>query len=64
MRMEPYRIAGMSNKLGLITGETDESSLIQGLLDWMLEKQMDCTNTFRALGESATPPFGDPSFTE
>lgn len=64
MRIERYRIAGMSNKLGLITEETDDSSLIQGLLDWMLEKQMDFTNTFRALGESATPPFADPSFTE
>ena len=64
MRIERYRIAGMSNKLGLITEETDDSSLIQGLLDWMLEKQMDFTNTFRALGESATPPFADPSFAE
>jgi uncharacterized protein YdiU (UPF0061 family) len=59
-------LTGMRAKLGLLTAEENDDTLIQSLLDWMHPSQADFTNTFRALSSEsalATPPFPDPDFT-
>nr|WP_306301520.1 protein adenylyltransferase SelO family protein [Verrucomicrobium spinosum] len=40
-------LTGMRGKLGLLTEEGDDLSLIDSLLKWMQETQADFTNTFR-----------------
>ncbi|OAS15095.1 protein adenylyltransferase SelO [Paenibacillus oryzisoli] len=42
-------LAGMRGKLGLFNEESQDESLIKGLLDLMQENRADYTNTFRAL---------------
>jgi uncharacterized protein YdiU (UPF0061 family) len=61
---ERYWLMGMRNKLGLLNEEIGDLKLIQALLDWMLENQMDFTNTFRALSASTAVPFADRAFIE
>lgn len=57
--------SGMQGKLGLLTEEEDDLSLIDSLLKWMQGTQADFTNTFRALSSpgsaslSADPAFRD-----
>ena len=58
-------LAGMRAKLGLFTDETDDTTLIENLLEWMRQKSADFTNTFRALSaekltDDAT--LADPDF--
>ncbi len=58
-------LLGMRAKLGLLTAEKEDASLVQELLDWMHASHMDFTNTFRALSnESAIsePTFIDADF--
>jgi len=58
-------LAGMRAKLGLFTDETDDTALIESLLEWMRRKSADFTNTFRALSaEKLTDdaPLADPDF--
>ena len=42
-------LAGMRAKLGLFTEESEDTALIQSLLEWMRQAKADFTNTFRAL---------------
>jgi uncharacterized protein YdiU (UPF0061 family) len=56
---------GMRAKLGLFTGESEDATLIQSLLDWMLQAKADFTNTFRALSTPSSASLSqDPGFTE
>ena len=58
-------LAGMRAKLGLFTDETDDTALIESLLEWMRLKRADFTNTFRALSaEKLTDdaPLAGPDF--
>ena len=60
-----YWIAGMRAKIGLLTDEADDISLIETLLKWMAQHHADFTNTFRALTLDELPNeplFHDPSF--
>lgn len=62
---ENYWLGGMRSKLGIFNAEDDDHALVQSLLDWMHENQMDFTNTFRALSDVATmdtPAFADAAF--
>jgi uncharacterized protein YdiU (UPF0061 family) len=60
-----FWLTGMRAKLGLFNDEEDDAFLVHALLDWMRVKQMDFTNTFRALSDTAAmeaPPFEDEDF--
>ena len=62
---ERYWLAGMREKVGLQTNETNDSVLIRSLLDWMEKSRADFTNTFRDLstGEPlASDRYQDPDF--
>lgn len=48
-RFHAYWLAGMRSKLGMLTAESDDASLVQGLLDLMTKNRMDFTQTFRTL---------------
>ncbi|NQX01530.1 YdiU family protein [bacterium] len=61
-RFQGYWLAGMRAKLGLFTAEKEDSQLVQDLLDCMQARQMDFTNTFRALSEESA--IADPDFVE
>ena len=52
---ERYRLAGMRQKLGLLTDEAGDAELIQSLLDWMQRSRADFTNTFRDLSSEGPP---------
>jgi uncharacterized protein YdiU (UPF0061 family) len=51
-RFQKHWLAGMRSKLGLFTEETDDSALIQELLDWMQQSKADFTNTFATLSRA------------
>ncbi|MEZ0274746.1 MAG: YdiU family protein, partial [Roseimicrobium sp.] len=62
-RFEHHWLAGMRAKLGLFTEESDDTALIESLLEWMQQTQADFTNTFRALSSSASITHSqDPTF--
>ncbi|MFM7604363.1 MAG: protein adenylyltransferase SelO, partial [Prosthecobacter sp.] len=48
-RFKHHWLAGMRAKLGLLTEEAEDATLIQDLLDWMQESAADFTNTFAGL---------------
>ena len=49
-------LAGMRRKLGLLTAEPEDGTLIQSLLDAMHQNEADFTLTFRRLCEAASGP--------
>lgn len=58
-------LAGMRQKLGLLTNEPDDAELIQSLLSWMHARRADFTNTFHRLSQQEGPTRGsadDPEF--
>ncbi|HJF32356.1 MAG TPA: YdiU family protein [Sporosarcina psychrophila] len=60
-------LAGMRSKLGIITEEIEDESLIEGLLTMMEKHRADYTNTFRALTFDKLKDmalFGTPDFTQ
>jgi uncharacterized protein YdiU (UPF0061 family) len=62
-RFKRHWLAGMRAKLGLFTEESDDTPLIQSLLDWMQQTKADFTNTFRALsGSSSATLSQDPAY--
>lgn len=64
-RFQGYWLLGMRSKLALFTAEKEDTSIVQGLLDWMHANHQDFTNTFRALSEESAivePTFIDPAF--
>ena len=60
-RFDRCWLAGMREKLGLLTEEAGDAELVQSLLDWMRKERADFTNTFRDLSEEV-PPSGDSEF--
>lgn len=48
-RFKRHWLAGMRAKLGLFTEDSDDTALIQSLLDWMRETKADFTNVFHNL---------------
>lgn len=48
-----YWLAGMRQKLGLMTEEAGDNDLARSLLDWMHRSGADFTNTFRDLSEES-----------
>ena len=54
-RFKRHWIAGMRGKLGLFNEEPEDAVLVQSLLDWMLRRGADFTNTFRDLGGDPSP---------
>ena len=48
-----YWMAGLRAKLGLLNQETDDRSLVEGLLDCMARHRADFTNTFRDLASGS-----------
>lgn len=55
--------SGMQGKLGLLTEEGDDLSLIESLLKWMQETRADFTNTFRTLSSPGSASLsGSPAF--
>ena len=52
-------LAGMRRKLGLLTAEPEDGTLIQSLLDAMHQNEADFTLTFRRLCEAASGPKCD-----
>lgn len=62
---EKYWLNMMRKKLGLLTEEKQDQSLINELLSWMQSNKADYTNTFRSLSLSLTAKqeiFSDKSF--
>lgn len=62
---QQHWLAGMRAKLGLFNEETEDETLIKGLLDLMEKHRADYTNTFRALtfGKTeGTDLFGSEEF--
>lgn len=58
-------LAGMRNKLGLMTNEPSDRELVDALLDWMQQNRMDFTQSFRALSDEKSitaPCFADDAF--
>jgi uncharacterized protein YdiU (UPF0061 family) len=55
---------GMRGKLGLISDDAEDASLVDELLTWMEQQKADFTNTFRALSTAdlRTPAVPDESF--
>lgn len=53
-RFKRHWLASMRGKLGLFTDESDDTDLVQSLLDWMLQSKADFTNTFRELSKSTS----------
>ncbi|MDZ4403363.1 protein adenylyltransferase SelO family protein [Prosthecobacter sp.] len=56
-RFKRHWLAGMRAKLGLFTAESDDTALIQSLLEWMQETKADFTNTFRDLTNGRLEPL-------
>ncbi|MGE3309468.1 MAG: YdiU family protein [Limisphaerales bacterium] len=48
-------LSGMRSKLGLLTTEEGDSSLVDTLLAWMHRRNLDFTNTFRSLTRGSLP---------
>ncbi len=64
-RFQAHWLLGMRSKLGLLTAEKEDATLVQELLDWMHASHLDFTNTFRALSDAAAiaePAFIDAGF--
>ena len=62
-RFQGHWLAGMRSKLGLFTEETDDTTLIESLLDWMRQTKADFTNTFRALSDASSATLSqDPGY--
>lgn len=55
-RFKHHWLAGMRLKLGLFTEESEDTALIQSLLDWMQQTKADFTNTFRDLTQGRLEP--------
>jgi uncharacterized protein YdiU (UPF0061 family) len=55
-RFKHHWLAGMREKLGLLTEEAEDAKLIQDLLDWMQESEADFTNTFADLTNTRFEP--------
>ena len=55
-RFKRHWLAGMRAKLGLFTAESDDTALIQSLLDWTGDTKADFTNTFRDLTTGRMEP--------
>ena len=55
MIYQDFWIAGMREKLGLITDEAEDNKLIGTLLTWMHKHHADYTNTFYSLSLKALP---------
>ena len=53
-RYSEYWVNGFRRKLGLQTAASDDSTLIEDLLQLMQTERADFTNTFRALADAAT----------
>ena len=67
LRFEPrfrhHWLAGMRAKLGLVTNESDDGALADGLLTWMHDSGADFTNTFRTLSMPAEAlAHADPAY--
>ncbi len=54
-RFKRHWLKGMRAKLGLFTEEAEDEALIQSLLMWMRDTQVDFTNTFRDLTQQTLP---------
>ena len=64
-RFEHHWLAGMRQKLGLLTAEDADAELALSLLEWMQATRADFTNTFRDLSADALPetgPYRTPEF--
>jgi uncharacterized protein YdiU (UPF0061 family) len=62
-RFKRHWLAGMRSKLGLFTEESEDTALIQSLLDWMQWTKVDFTNTFSALCDASSVALSqDPAF--
>ena len=62
---QSHWLAGMRNKLGLMTDEPGDRELVDALLDWMQQNRMDFTPSFRALSDEksiSAAPFADAAF--
>jgi uncharacterized protein YdiU (UPF0061 family) len=62
---QKHWLAGMRNKLGLMTDEPGDRDLIHAWLEWMQQNCMDFTHSFRALSDEksiAVPCFADIAF--
>lgn len=53
-RFKHHWLAGMRSKLGLFTEESEDTTLVESLLEWMRQTQADFTNTFRDLSQPAS----------
>lgn len=54
-RFDGYWLAGMRQKLGLLTEEDGDAALAGALLDWMAKAKADFTNTFGDLSADGGP---------
>ncbi|MEY5013391.1 MAG: hypothetical protein RLY69_1106, partial [Verrucomicrobiota bacterium] len=62
---QSHWLAGMKNKLGLISDELGDADLIRDWLEWMRQNRMDFTHSFRALSDEraiTAPCFADDAF--
>lgn len=50
---ERYWLSGMRKKLGLLTEEAEDASLVRSFLEWMSASRSDFTNTFRSLSSGS-----------
>jgi uncharacterized protein YdiU (UPF0061 family) len=53
-RFKHHWLAGMRKKIGLFTETSEDTALIQSLLEWMQQSKADFTNTFRALSSESS----------
>ncbi|MEZ0385450.1 MAG: protein adenylyltransferase SelO family protein, partial [Verrucomicrobium sp.] len=64
-RFQRHWLAGMRSKLGLLTEESDDTNLIEALLEWMRKTEADFTNTFRSLSNGGPAALSmDPVYVE
>ncbi len=56
-RFKNHWLAGMRKKIGLFTEASEDTALIQALLEWMKQSKADFTNTFRALSSESSSSF-------
>jgi uncharacterized protein YdiU (UPF0061 family) len=62
---QSHWLAGMRNKLGLMSDETGDANLIHDWLGWMQQNRKDFTHSFRTLSDEkaiAAPCFADDAF--
>ncbi len=53
-RFKQHWLAGMRKKIGLFTEASEDTALIQSLLEWMQQSKADFTNTFRVLSSESS----------